>query len=76
MSNPYMTQEEILNTFRSLHLEGNYDFLVEDLEKLADAFIMAASPAIVRTERALCIDVARSVNTHVADKIQEVRGHL
>lgn len=76
MINPYMTQEEILKTFRSIHLEGNYDFLVEDLEKLASEFIMAAMPTIVRTERALCIDVARSVNSHVADKIQEVRGHL
>jgi hypothetical protein len=76
MSNPYLNEVETLKAFHALHLEGNYSFLVEDLQKLADAFIMAAMPAIIRNERALCIDVVRSLNSGVADKLREIRGHL
>ena len=76
MSNPYLTTEEIKETFRKVYLEENYAFLEEDLVKLADAFIMAAAPSIVKLERQMCIDFVRSLNSTVADALQEKRGSL
>ena len=76
MSNPYLTTEEIKETFRKVYLEENYAFLEEDLVKLADAFIMAAAPSIVKLEREMCIDFVRSLNSTVADALQEKRGSL
>ena len=71
-----MEPQDVIDTFINTHLEGNYDFLQDDLVKLANAFIEKAKPEIAREERALCVDVARSVNHLVADKIMEVRGQL
>ena len=74
--NPFLDLKGIKEAFRDAHLEENHNFLEEDLQKLADAFIMAACPAIVKLEREMCIKFVRSLNTHVADKLQEVRGNL
>lgn len=76
MSNPYLSEKEILEVFHKTQLEDQYSFLTEDLVKLASAFIMAASPAIVRNERLMCIDVVRSMNSGVADKLKDIRGNL
>lgn len=79
MQNPYLNQDEVVQTFLSkiaVHLEENHELCPEDLEKIATGFIMEATPKIVRTERDLCIKFVRSLNTHVADKLQEVRGPL
>jgi len=74
--NPFLDLKGIKEAFRDAHLEENHNFLEEDLQKLADAFIMAAAPAIVKLEREMCIKFVRSLNSHVADKLQEVRGNL
>jgi len=74
--NPFLDLQGIKDAFRKVYLEENYSFLEEDLERLADAFIMAAAPAIVKLEREMCIKFVRSLNSHVADKLQEVRGNL
>jgi len=76
MNNPYLTVEEIRDTFINTKLEENYNFLEEDLEKLASAFVMAAMPAIVRTERNLCIDFVRTLNGPVAQALEDKRGAL
>lgn len=79
MNNPYLTEEEAVKTFLSkiaVHLDGDYDFSPEDLSKIATGFIMEATPKIVRVERDMCIEFVRSLNTHVADKLQEKRGNL
>jgi predicted sugar kinase len=76
MNNPHLIVEEIRETFRELDLEENYNFLEDDLVKLANAFIMAAMPAIVRQERNLCIDFVNSLNTEVGKALQEKRGGL
>jgi len=76
MNNPYLTVEEINEAFRSVMLEENYNFLQDDLVKLASTFVMAAMPAIVRQERNLCIDFVRSLNTEVAAALEEKRGNL
>jgi len=74
--NPYLTTEEIKEAFRKIYLEENHDFLEEDLQKLADGFIMAAMPAIVRTERAMCVKFVKSLNTNVARALEEYRVNL
>lgn len=76
MSEPILTPQEIAEAFVNTPLEEDYNFLQDDLVKLANAFINAAKPKIAKEERALCVDVARSVNHLVADKIMEVRGNL
>jgi len=76
MNNPYLTKEEIGEAFRSVMLEENYNFLEDDLVLLANAFVMAAMPAIVRLEREMCIDFVNSLNTEVGKALQEKRGSL
>ena len=74
--NPYLNQDEIKEAFRKIYLEENYDFLEEDLIKLADGFIMAAMPAIVKTERDMCVKFVNSLNTNVARALGEYRENL
>jgi len=76
MNNPYLTVEEINKAFHEVYLEENYNFLEDDLVKLASAFVMAAMPAIVRTEREMCIEFVNSLNTEVGKALQEKRGGL
>ena len=76
MKQLYLTTQEINETFRKVHLEENHNFLEEDLVKLANAFVMAAMPAIVRLEREMCIDFVNSLNTEVGKALQEKRGSL
>ena len=74
--NPYITSEEIRDIFINTPLEENYNFLEEDLKKLANAFVMAAMPKIVHTERAMCIDFVRTLNGPVAQALEDKRGAL
>ena len=74
--NPYLNKDQIKEAFRNTYLEENYNFLEEDLEKLADGFIMAAMPAIVKTERDMCIKFVNSLNTNVARALGEYRENL
>jgi hypothetical protein len=74
--NPYLDKEQIKETFRKVYLEENYNFLEEDLVKLADGFIMAAMPAIVKTERDMCIKFVNTLNTNVARALGEYRENL
>lgn len=76
MSEPILTPQEISEAFINTPLEEDYNFLQDDLVKLAQAFIDAAKPKIAKEERLECVKVARSVNHLVADKIMEVRGNL
>lgn len=74
--NPYLDKEEIKEAFRKIYLEENYDFLEDDLIKLADGFIMAAAPMIIRTERDMCIKFVNTLNTNVARALGEYRENL
>ena len=74
--NPYLNLDEIKEAFRKIYLEENHDFLEEDLQKLADGFIMAAMPAIVKTERDMCIKFVNTLNTNVARALSEYRENL
>jgi hypothetical protein len=73
---PILTTKEITDVFVNTHLEENYNFLQADLTKLAEAFIKAAKPKIEKAERDLCVDIAKSVNILVANKIETVRKQM
>ena len=68
-----ITTEQINKAFHGVTLEENYNFLEEDLVKLAHAFIDAATPTIVATEHQECVKVVRSMNSFVAEKLQDIR---
>jgi hypothetical protein len=68
-----ITKEQVNEAFRNVTLEENYNFLEDDLVKIAHAFIEAAKPSIVAIERQECVKVVRSMNSFVAEKLQEVR---
>jgi len=67
-----LSKEEINRVFHEVQLEDNYNFLEDDLVKLANAFIDKAKVDIIMKEREACIEVARAYNSLVADKIEEV----
>ena len=60
----------------SHNFENADDFIMDDLEKLANAFAEAAAPKIARKERDACLEIANSLNYLVANKIEEVRGKM
>ena len=68
-----ITKEQVNEAFRNVTLEENYNFLEDDLVKLAEAFINAAKPSIVAVERQECVKVVRSMNSFVAEKLQDIR---
>lgn len=74
--NPYLNTDEIKEAFRKMYLEENHDFLEEDLVKMADGFIMAALPMIIRTERDMCVKFVNSLNPNVARALSEYRENL
>ena len=69
-----ITKEQVKDAFINVILEENYNFLEEDLVTLAEAFVKAATPAIEKQERDKCVDIARSVNHLVAQRIEQVRA--
>ena len=71
-----LTPEEVKEAFRKVWLEENYAFLEDDLIKLANGFVEAATPKIAKIERDLCIEFVRSLNGQVADALEAKRGPL
>ena len=76
MNNPYLTLEEIKKAFHETNLVESYNFVEEDLSNLATAFVMAAMPSIVRTERAMCVQFVASLNPEVAKALEDKRNAL
>jgi hypothetical protein len=68
-----LTPREIKDAFINCKLEENYNFLEEDLVKLANAFVTAAEPKITKKERDRCVKIARSLNKEVAKVLEEVK---
>ena len=68
-----LTSDEVRSAFIHSNLEENYNFLEDDLVKLANAFVAKAEPLIRKDERSACLDIANNLNREVAAKIQEVR---
>lgn len=71
-----LTPDEVKEVFVNTYLEENYNFLEDDLVKLANAFILKAKPAIERNERTECIQFVRSLNHLVADRLEQKRGKM
>ena len=71
-----LNKSEINQAFFGAGLEGDYNFLQEDLEKLANAFVIKATQKIARQERDLCLQIVRAHNPEVARVLEERRGKL
>ena len=69
-----LTNQELAEAFVNANLEEEHNLLIDDLRKLADSFIAKAQPRVAREERDACIDVVRSLNPLVANKLAEIRG--
>jgi hypothetical protein len=80
----YLTPEEVAKNFRKCYLEENYNFLAEDLEKIAQVMIEAAAPKIKAeatllaemAERTKCVMFVRSLNHLVADALADFKGEV
>ena len=55
-------KEDVMQAFFAAGLEEDYNFLQEDLVKLADAIIAKAAPKIAREERRHCVQFVQSLN--------------
>jgi hypothetical protein len=71
-----LTVEQVGEAFRGVDLEENYNFLEEDLVKLANAFAQAAAPAIIKAERAECVKFTKSLNELVGHALEKKRNAL
>ena len=71
-----LTKNEIKDVFINAMLEGDYNFLEDDLVKLANAFIDAAAPKIIKAERDECIKFTKSLNHLVGEALQVKRNSL
>jgi hypothetical protein len=78
-----MKKEDVQQAFFAAGLEENYNFLEEDLMKLAHAFGSLRNEEItervykaVQSERARCVEFVRSLNPVVANALEEKRGPL
>lgn len=67
-----LTKEEIKQIFINTTLEENYNFLEEDLVKLANAYVSAVEPKIREKEKDRCVKIARSLNKEVARVLEGV----
>jgi hypothetical protein len=71
-----LKKEDVFQAFFAAGLEGDYNFLEDDLMKLANAFVAMAAPAIVKEERAECVKFAKSLNHLVGEALQVKRNSL
>ena len=71
-----LSPQEISEVFINTPLEENYNFLQDDLVKLANAIIEKAKTKIAREERSECIEFVRSLNHLVAYKLEQKRGKM
>jgi len=70
----YFDEKKTVEVFNAVWLEGRYDFLLDDLVKLANAFAVAAAPEIAKEERRQCVSFVRSLNTYVAQALEDKRS--
>ena len=71
-----LTKTEIKDIFINCLLEGDYNFLEDDLIKLANAFVNAAAPKIIKAERDECVKFTKSLNHLVGEALQIKRDSL
>jgi len=81
MNNPYITREQIQKIFfnskmddpNGIYLDPSADF---DLVEYSNNLIGFVQEAIAKTERGLCIDFVRSLNSEVANALEQKRGKV
>lgn len=66
-----LTNKEIKEVFMNCNLKENYNFLEEDLVKLANGLIQAVGKKIRKDERDKCVRIAKSLNKEVARVLEE-----
>lgn len=71
-----LTPKQVGVAFRQIHLEENYNFLEDDLVKLANGFARAAAPEIMKAERAECVKFVKSLNPLVGEALEAKRNAL
>lgn len=71
-----LKKEDVFQAFFAAGLEGDYNFLEDDLMKLAKAFVAMAAPAIIKKERDECVKFAKSLNHLVGDALRVKRNSL
>ena len=71
-----LTKAEVNEVFREAFLIENYNFLEEDLFKLANLFVKKAKPQIEAKEFETCVAIAQEYNHLVAQKMKEIRPKL
>jgi hypothetical protein len=71
-----LTPQEVAEAFRKCYLKENHNFLEEDLQELARGLIRAAEPKIASEERDKCIKFVRSLNTQVAQALQDFKREV
>ena len=76
-------KEDVFQAFFGAGLEGDYNFLEEDLMKLAKVFADLRDNELnervyraTQNERARCIEFVRSLNPSVAQALQDKKGPL
>jgi hypothetical protein len=69
-----LTKQQINIVFHETQLEDNYNFLEDDLVKLANAFIEKAKPYIMKEELANCAEICNDLNPAVGNKLLHVRN--
>jgi hypothetical protein len=63
-------KDDVFQAFFGAGLEGDYNFLEDDLKLIAEAYAEEGA----RQERAGCIKVVTQLNRVVGEKLTEVRG--
>ena len=71
-----LTKEQVGEAFRTVMLEENYNFLEDDLVKLANAFVTFAAPSIIKAERAECVKFTKSLKELVGKALENKRNAL
>jgi hypothetical protein len=71
-----LTPKQVGIAFRQIHLEENYNFLEDDLVKLANGFARAAAQDIIKAERAECVKFVKSLNLLVGEVLEAKRNAL
>ena len=76
-------KDDVFQAFFAAGLEGDYNFLEDDLMKLASVFAELRDNELneriykaTQNERARCVDFVRSLNPLVAQALEDKKGPL
>ena len=68
-----LSKQQITEAFVNANLIENYNFLEDDLVKLANAIVEKAKPMFAKDELVSCVEVVNSLNPAVGNKLLQVR---